>query len=179
MCFLYKLNLRVSFCTWHKVVDIDDRLGGSYSVHTSNSLHKSCRVPRGVVIENAIGPMKIHSFREDLCGNNHLIVIFLWPVIIRIKILFDSLFHSIAVGSCNQQDIEIIRRCFYCQFDRVCRIDGFSEYHELLWGISVLVKEGIFEFCLEHFQFRVVAIDIPTIEQSFYQGKIVSQQIDI
>ena len=84
--FFLQLDVIIDFGGWEKVENVDRLCWTADTVDTTDTLHEPCRVPRGVIVDNNIGPMKIHSFGKDLGGDDNIEVVFLFSFIVSIKI---------------------------------------------------------------------------------------------
>ena len=75
--------------------------GGADTVHTADSLHQSGGVPRTVVVDNHIGPMQVDALGQHIGGDDDIIVVVPFFLILCIKVGFDGVAQTIATFGAN------------------------------------------------------------------------------
>ena len=115
MCLLYQLYLKVTFGTWHEVINKNNRLLTSDAVDSSYALHQASGIPRSIIVQNAVCPMKVDSFRQNLSGDDYLIVVFPLSTIVGIEVLTYLRLHVLAVGCRDGKSAESFVFARSCQ----------------------------------------------------------------
>src|SRR5690606_430850 len=69
-----------------EVVVVNNTSNTSNSIYTSNSLHKSCCIPRRVIVYNYIGSMKVYTFCQNIGSDDDIVIILFLTNIVGIKV---------------------------------------------------------------------------------------------
>ena len=173
MCLANQLNLRIAFCTWHEVIDIDKRLFTADTVYTTYALHQASGVPRSIIVQNNIGTVEVHTFSQDLCCNDNIVVILPDTFVIGIEIFLNRMFHLITIGSSN--DKCLIALCLYRSRKRLYRVYSFREDNQFSRGILLWIKQFWLDVLFESIKFRVLWVFRPSIIEIRNESEVFFQ----
>ena len=163
VCFADKLYLGVTFRTRHEVVDVDKRLFAADTVHTSYALHQAGRVPRGVIVQDDIGPVQVHSLCQHLGRDDHIIVVLPFSFVIGVEVLFYRVLHFVAVG--GGDDKCLVAFGLDGSRQRPDGVDGLGENDQFAGCVRLRVEQLGFYLLLERIKLGVLGVSCPAVIQ--------------
>ena len=79
----------IGLCCREEVEHIYLLMFSANSIDTADTLHDPCRVPRKVIINQCIGPMKVDTFGKNIGGDQDIVSIIFLVGIFGIEAVFD------------------------------------------------------------------------------------------
>ena len=110
-----QFNEIVSLVRGEEVVGVNRPELRVHSIHAPDALNEARGIPRNVVVDHHVRPMKVHAFRQNLGGHEDAVVV-LPPVCVRIEVGSHVLADGLEGRASEEQNV---------RFDLV--VDLFSE----------------------------------------------------
>ena len=117
--------------------------------------------------------MEVHTFCQDLCCNDNIVVILPNTFVIGIEIFLNRVFHLITIGSSN--DKCLITLCLYRSRKRLYCVYSFREDNQFSRGILLWIKQFWLDILFECIKFRVLWVFRPSIIEIRNESKVFFQ----
>ena len=117
--------------------------------------------------------MEVHTFCQDLCCNDNIVVILPNTFVIGIEIFLNRVFHLITIGSSN--DKCLIPLCLYRSRKRLYCVYSFREDNQFSRGILLWIKQFWLDILFECIKFRVLWVFRPSIIEIRNESEVFFQ----
>ena len=74
---MLQVDVAIHLFSREKIKDANFFCLGADTVDAPDALHQPCRIPRGIIIQDCVGPVQVHPFRQHLGCYNDVVIVFL------------------------------------------------------------------------------------------------------
>ena len=92
---IFQRHLLCALSCREEIKDIDPVELCTDTVDSPDALHNTSRVPRQIVIDKNICPVKIDTFGQDICCDQQIVPVVTLILVFGIKAIFDSCFQHV------------------------------------------------------------------------------------